>query len=271
MRRRWTMGSTAAVHGSAERWGPFWGARAEAWAATEEQQLPTYDEAIRRVGIGHGQSVLEVGCGSGVFLRAAADRGARVTGLDASEALIGIARNRVPEADLSVGDLQFLPYADDTFDVVAGFNAFFFAADMVAALREAGRVAKPGSPVVIQVWGLHGRCTLDVIKPIVRPYFPGADPNAPPPPDLAAPGVLEGIATAAGLVPKSTFDVSWSYVYPDEDALADSLLSAGGVGVVAGEHEPELRAALLDVLAPYRTDDGGYVVENEWHFLVATA
>ena len=59
----------------------------------------------------------------------------------------------MPEADLSQGDLQRLPYVDDSFDAVCGFNSFFFADDMVAALREAGRVAKPGAPVVIQVWG----------------------------------------------------------------------------------------------------------------------
>ena len=52
--------------------------------------------------------------------------------------------------------MQFLPYDDDQFDVVAGFNSFFFAADMVAALREAARVAKLGTPVVIQVWGRPG-------------------------------------------------------------------------------------------------------------------
>jgi SAM-dependent methyltransferase len=265
------MPSTTTREGSAERWGPRWGARGEDWAETEEQQLPTYEEAIRRLPIGCGQRVLEVGCGSGVFLRAAANRGALVTGLDASETLIELARARVPEADLTVGDLQFLPYTDDTFDVVAGFNSFFFAADMVAALREAGRVAKPHGSVVIQVWGRHEACALDAIKPIVRPFFPGADPNAPPPPSLAEPGVLEGIATAAGLKPTSTFDISWPYVYADEDALARSLLSAAGVGDVAGDHEPEVRAALIDVLAPNRTADGDYVLENEWHFLVAEA
>src|SRR5215211_4523537 len=146
------MMTAMATDGSAERWGPRWGTRAETWAATEEQQLPTYEEAIRRLEIGPGSRVLEVGCGSGVFLRAAADRGAHVVGLDASEALLAISRRRVPEAELTVGDLQFLPYAVDTFDVVAGFNSFFFAADMVAALREAGRVAKPGGAVLIQVW-----------------------------------------------------------------------------------------------------------------------
>jgi ubiquinone/menaquinone biosynthesis C-methylase UbiE len=76
-----------------------------------------------------------------VFLRLAAERGVTVCGLDASEALVEIARSRVPDADVRADDMQFLPY--DLFDFVAGFNSFFFAADMVAALREAGRVAKP--------------------------------------------------------------------------------------------------------------------------------
>jgi len=56
--------------------------------------------------------------------------------------------------DWSETEAQQVPtYADDSFDAVCGFNAFYFADDMVAALREAGRVAKPGAPVVIQVWG----------------------------------------------------------------------------------------------------------------------
>jgi ubiquinone/menaquinone biosynthesis C-methylase UbiE len=91
--------------------------------------------------------VLDVGCGSGVFLRAASDAGARVCGLDASPALIDLARSRMPEADLRLGDLQFLPYRTDAFDVVTSFNSIGFAADPIDALREAGRVAKPGAPV----------------------------------------------------------------------------------------------------------------------------
>jgi SAM-dependent methyltransferase len=260
-----------AVETKAEGWGRRWGSRAEAWAATEEQQLPTYEAAIERLSIGAGHRVLEVGCGSGVFLRAAADRGADVAGVDSSERLVALARARVPDADIRVGDLQELPYDDDAFDVVAGFNAFFFAADMVAALAEARRVTKPGGSVVIQVWGRHGTCDLDAVKPIVRPFFPGYDPDAPPPPDLGEPGLLEQLASAAGLTPKEAFDVSWAYVYEDEEALAAGMLAAGGVGEAAGEREPEVRRALIDALAPYRTADGGYRLENTWHFLVAVA
>ena len=124
---------------------------------------------------------------------------------------------------------------------------------------------------MIQVWGRHGTCDLDAIKPIVRPYFPGFDPSAPPPPDLAEPGALEGIAAAAGLTPADAFDVSWAYAYADDDALTRGLLSAGGVGLAAGKQEPELRRALIDVLEPFRTEDGTYRLENTWHVLIATA
>jgi SAM-dependent methyltransferase len=266
------MAATTPAAGSAERWGPLWGARPEDWAANEEQQSPTYEEAIRRVGIGKGQRVLDLGCGSGVFLRAAADRGAQVVGLDASAALLELARTRVPEADLRVGDMQFLPYDDDSFDLVTGFNSFFFAADMVASLREAGRVAKPGAAVVIQVWGRPERCDLEAMKRAVAPFLPGAPPGARKPPEFWRPGVLEAMAAEAGLTPESAFDTSWAFEYPDEDALVRGLLAAGGLDAAARAAGGDtVRSAILEALEPYRTPSGGYRLENEWHYLVARA
>jgi ubiquinone/menaquinone biosynthesis C-methylase UbiE len=82
------------------------------------------------------------------------DHGGVAHGIDASEALIEFARERLPEADLRVGEMEALPYDDNTFDLVTGFNSFFSATDMLAALREAGGVAKLGAPVVIQVWAV---------------------------------------------------------------------------------------------------------------------
>jgi SAM-dependent methyltransferase len=266
------MSVTTSSKGSAERWGPLWGARPRDWAATEEQQLPTYEAAIRRAGIRVGQRVLEVGCGSGVFLRVAADRGARVAGIDASAALIDLARVRVPEAELSVGDMQFLPYADDTFDAATGFNAFFFAADMVAALREAARVIKPGAPVVIQVWGRSDRCDLTAMKNALATLVPAPEPNAPTTPALWEPGVLEGIATQAGLSPTETFDVSWAYEFADEASLARAMLAPGLiVDLIHAVGEESVRSAIIQSLAPYRSSAGGYRLENEWHTLLATA
>src|SRR5437867_6707153 len=128
--------------GSANRWGPLWGARPADWALSEDRQLPTYEAALERTGLESGWSVLDVGCGAGAFLRLVAERGGAPHGLDASESLVAFAGSRVRAADLRVGEMEDLPWEDDSFDLVTGFNSFFFADDMVAALREAGRVAK---------------------------------------------------------------------------------------------------------------------------------
>jgi cyclopropane fatty-acyl-phospholipid synthase-like methyltransferase len=90
------MADVRTTSSSAVRWGPLWGARARDWVLSEEQQIPSYEAALAHVGLGESQLVLDVGCGAGTFLRLVADRGARPVGLDASEALIELARTRVP-------------------------------------------------------------------------------------------------------------------------------------------------------------------------------
>jgi SAM-dependent methyltransferase len=258
--------------GSAGKWGPLWGARPRAWAENEERQVPTYEETIRCIGIAPGQRVLDIGCGTGVFLRLIADRGAKPFGLDASEALLEIAHERVPEADVQVGEMERLPYDADSFDLVTGFNSFFFAADIVAALREARRVAKPGASVVIQVWGRPERCDLEAQKQVARRYAPSPPPDAPPPPQLWEPGVLEGLASEAGLTPESAFDTSYAFEYPDEETVARLLTAPIGLAELAGPaREPALRRDIIDALAAYRLPDGSYRLNNEFHYLVARA
>ena len=196
--------------GSAARWGPLWGARPDDWAFSEEQQVPTYESALRRVDVRPDARVLDVGCGGCVFLGLVAERGAEAFGLDASEALVAAARRRLPDADLRVGDMESLPYEDDSFDLVTGFNSFFFATDMVAALREAARVAKPGAPVVVQVWGPHERTDLEAMKAIVRPFFPPRPANAPPRPTASPPRTSSTRAGRASIPTRKRLDVRWS-------------------------------------------------------------
>lgn len=258
--------------GSATRWGPLWGARPADWALSEDRQIPTYEAALRHVGLEPGQRVLDIGCGVGAFLRLVAKRGAAPCGIDAAEALVELARTRLPGADLRVGDMEDLPYEDDSFDLVTGFNSFFFANDMVAALREAGRVAKPGAHVVIQVWGAHEHCDLEAMKQVARPFLPPRPPDAPPDRDLSQPGVLRALAVEAGLAPREEFDTVWTLEYPDEQTLGRAMVAVAGLAVLAGpDREDELGRAIVDGLAPYRGADGGYSLSNEYRILIAQA
>lgn len=258
--------------GSANRWGPLWGSRPEDWALSEDQQAPTYEEALRRVGVETGDAVLDIGCGVGAFLLLAADRGAVCAGIDAAEELIAFARERLPEADFRVGEMEALPWDDDTFDLVTGFNSFFFADDMVAALREAGRVAKRGAPIVIQVWGAHERCELEAMKQVARPFLPPRPDDAPDDPDLSRPGALHALALEAGLTPETEFATTWAFEYPDAETLGRALVAVAGLAVLAGpEREQELRDAIVAGLGPYRTPRGGYRLSNEYRYLIARA
>lgn len=259
---------TSTTTSSAPFWGKVWGAMPRDWAVAEELQMPTYETAIEHVGIGEGQRVLDLGCGTGVFLRAAADRGARVAGLDASEALLAIARERVPEADLHAGDMQDLPFGDGGFDVVTGFSSFFFADDMTRALSEARRVARPGGTVLAQVFGRPERCSLEVMKRAIMPLL-GLDREEPP---YWRFDLLEQVAREAGLEPLESFYTSWAYEFAGEKELLRAMLAAGSaVAAVERAGRDLVAEAILGALEPYRETNGTYRLPNEWHYLVARA
>jgi ubiquinone/menaquinone biosynthesis C-methylase UbiE len=150
--------------------GPAWSAGASGWVDHWARfAAPAREAAARAAGLEAGASVLDVGCGSGEFCELAAARGAQVSGIDAASGLVEIARRRLPEADLRVGPIERLPWRDESFDLVTGFNAFQFAAHFVAALTEAGRVPWRGGRVAICNWGrIEDREVHAIFAPILH-------------------------------------------------------------------------------------------------------
>src|SRR5205814_1806979 len=126
-----------------------------------------------------------------VFASLATKRGAKVTGLDAAAPLVEIARTRVPEGDFRVGELEQLPYADGSFDLVTGFNSFQYAAEPVNALQEARRVVRGDGRVVIAVWGKPEQCELADYLAALGALLPPPPPGAPGPWALSEDGALE--------------------------------------------------------------------------------
>ena len=119
-----------------------WGRKALDYAYMFEAQMwPEYMELLTACPVDAGTSMLDVACGPGMAINMAAQRGARVAGIDASERLAAIARLRTPDADVEVGDMFALPWPAHTFDVVTSFRGIWGGCD--AALAEAVRCAAP--------------------------------------------------------------------------------------------------------------------------------
>ncbi|MDK3020394.1 class I SAM-dependent methyltransferase [Pseudodonghicola flavimaris] len=239
--------------------GDLWGHAARNWAEAQEQTLaPVFDEVLRRT-VKPSTSYLDLGCGAGMALAKARALGAAVAGLDASAALLDIARERVPSAELYLGDLEALPFADASFDVVTGFNSFQYAANPVRALEEAARVARPGATIVIVTWGEPEGMDAAQVVSAMKLVLPPPPQGAPGPFALSASERLQAFAEAGGLEPYEILDIESPWIYPDRETALRGLSSSGvAARAIRYSGQEAVDAAHAAAIAPFRQPDGSY-------------
>ena len=257
--------------GTAQVQGELWSAQAHNWANfLERWHAPLYKSVFDRVGVSRGTRLLDVGCGAGLAAQLAAQFGAQVTGIDAAPAFIEIARERVPEGDFRVGDMEELPYAEASFDVVTGFNSFQHAANPAAALKEAKRVARAGGRVAMVTWGNPQDCDHAKVLAAIAALLPSSPARADGPFVLSEPGRLEALLEQAGLTVGESGEIASTFAWPDNETAWKAISSAGPtVMAVQYAGEEKVKQVVLDSLLPFRTSTGGYREENTFRYVIA--
>jgi SAM-dependent methyltransferase len=223
---------------------------------------PLHAAVLDATGVGRGTTLLDLGCGSGLFARAAADRGARVTGVDPDPRAVAQAAAEVPEGSFAVGTAEQPPAGP--FDVVAAVQLLMHVIDPVAVLAAAGRA---GAVVAATVWGREEECDVRVFGEAVAPWLGARPPGGHP---VTDPRVLRRTAERAGLAVDRLDEVVCPFDYADEDVVLGPLFDSA-LGRAAGRRAGPiaLRDAVLQRLEPYRTAAGGYRLHNLFHLLVA--
>ncbi|MBD1394224.1 class I SAM-dependent methyltransferase [Mucilaginibacter glaciei] len=251
--------------------GQFWGRRAKDWATIQEQTGNAgYEYALQHLQLSGATKLLDVGCGSGLFSSMAIAAGADVTGIDASEPLIEQAKERAPSATFLSGEMEDLPFADNAFDVVCGFNSFQYAADSSNAFLQARRVLKESGKLVTMIWGNKEDCEAASYLKAVGSLLPPSPPGAGGPFALSENRLLERIMEDAGfkIIRQDDVDAVWDYL--DADTAIKGLISAGPVAK-AIEHAgfDAVIDAITHAIQPYVQANGHVVYHNKFRVVIA--
>ncbi|MFE4258089.1 class I SAM-dependent methyltransferase [Streptomyces sp. NPDC056883] len=178
------------------------------------------------VHVGPGTKVLDVGTGPGTVAAAAADRGAAVTAVDSSAAMVGLAREAAPTARTLVGALPRLPFRDGSFDAAVGNFVLGHAGPTEAVVAELRRVVRRGGRVGLTGWTDAPGAGQTVLGRALRAA--GAQHPAPDrlrPPGSGYPGDPAGLARllrSAGLREAVCRTVAWDHRV-DAHAWSDGI------------------------------------------------
>jgi SAM-dependent methyltransferase len=217
---------------------------------------------LEGVGVQPGLRLLDVACGPGTVASEARQRGAEVTGIDFSRAMLLRARAAVPGTRGWVtGRSEQLPIRDGRFEaVVSNFGLLHFA-DPARAIGEAARVLQPGGRVGLTVWGA-GAVGLRLIPEALEALH--LSPPLPPAPGFfayAEPGAFRRAFEENGFDSAQERMLSGSAALSSTEEywrmfLEGSARTRAGLLTLTPEDRVRVRAHVVDRLAEYRTAGG---------------
>ncbi len=121
------------------------------WERLAASNAASHDLLVTLLDPQPGERFLDVGTGSGGLAKRAAECGAEVVGVDVAEGAVEAARQAAPGARFELADVQELPFADASFDIVASAYGVNFASNHAAAAAELARVCRPGGRIGLTV------------------------------------------------------------------------------------------------------------------------
>jgi SAM-dependent methyltransferase len=248
--------------------GRGWGARATEWAyLIEPYALPANQLLFDHLGVTDGVRLLDIACGSGFAASVAARRGARVSGIDASEELVTIAAARSPDGSFQRGDMFALPFPDDSFDVATSFNGIWKGCE--GALEEARRVLVPEGRFGVTFWGRLEHMGL-------LPYFMKIIELSPASHATASMeqgdtrNVMEDMLRATGFQDLGRGAVTVVNEWPDVATAVRAMAAAGpAVPAIEAVGYDEFCGQLTEVIDPLAVDGLGIRISSEFGWCTA--
>lgn len=255
---------------SKEVQGKLWSTAPGDWVKhLEPTFIPLYNAVLGQLGLTEDKQLLDAGCGSGLFLSMASATGATIHGIDAAPGLLSVSRKRLPGTTLLIEDLESIPFSNETFDVVTGFNSFQYAGSFENALSEARRVTKRKGNVVLAIWGKEEDCDAGAVLKAVGQLLPPPPHGTPGPFALSEAGKVEAICNTVGLkvIHTETVFCSWQYT-SIQDLVAAFMCIGPCVKAAQIVGEEKVRQAITESAELFNLADCIYYLRNHFTFFV---
>lgn len=246
---------------------------------TAEQLMPAAVAVVRAAALVPDERVLDLGCGTGNAALLAAERGARVTGVDPAARLLEVARTRAAQVartiEFRAGDAASLPLEDASVDVVLSVFGMIFAPDAAAAAEEVARVLTARGRIVLSAWIPAGAIweTNAVAAESLRQAV-GAPPGPQPFPwhdvdSLSALLAPHGFQVALE-EERLAFTAASAREFLDEESR-NHPLAVAGIALLEqmGKATTELHDRMLEILENGNEDRDGFRVTSS--YVIATA
>lgn len=132
----------------------------------QNPQVSLIDWIVSRIDWPPG-SVLDVGCGPGIYLEKLSHRSDLVAGVDLSPGMVKEAKRSTPA--VTVADAQYLPFDENAFDTTLCTHVLYHVPDIAASIAELRRVTRPGGRVVVATNGQqHMRQLRETFDQVVK-------------------------------------------------------------------------------------------------------
>ena len=227
-------------------------------------------------GVGQGDRILDVACGTGIVARIAADRvgaGGSVVGLDRDPAMLAVAQRLHHDIEWREGDALGLPFLARSFDVVLCQAALMYFSDKGRALREMARAISDDGTVAIEVWDrldhqpayrtfidTVGRSTGTDVTDLLRSSFSQGDLSR-----------LQALLRDAGLWPTVTRTRSTDLRFGSVEAFVMTEVQRTPLGErLADDVLTRIIGDTREVLRPFTSADGVLDIPIRGHVIAAT-
>jgi SAM-dependent methyltransferase len=250
--------------------GEAWGSRANDWSCLyEHYSLDVLLALFPKLGVGPTTRLLDIACGSGLAVRIADAMGATVAGIDAAGDLIDVAQQRTPTADLRVGSMYALPWADQSFDAAVSVNGIWGGCE--GALDEAFRVLRPGGLIGISFWGPGPPLDIRNLFRVFAVHAPQEHRGSMKQlNNISTPGVAEEMLAASGFSVLERGGRTSVIEWPDAQLAWRAISSIGPAVPALRTNDPSmLQREVLEALEPCRDRRGIYRTRSDQQFVVA--